>query len=237
VVSDSLVSRLLLGRCSARIARDLHDTLLQTVQGSKLVASNALKNTDDPVRTRRALEQVSEWLIRATEEGRAALHSLRTSTIETNDLAAGLQRALEDCRREPSMETVFNVSGNAREMHPIVRDEIYLIGYEAIRNAHSHSAGSLLDVTLTYAEDLSLSVRDNGIGIDSATSTAGKDGHFGLPSVRERATRIGGRLTIETSANHGTEVKIVIPGSLAFSRPRPSPFDKVKTLFDWVNKN
>ncbi len=220
-----------------RIARELHDTLLQTIQGSKLVASNALKNADDPVRTRRALEQLSEWLVRATDEGRAALHSLRTSTIETNDLAAGLRRALEDCRREPSMETVFSVNGNTREMHPIVRDEIYLIGYEAIRNAHAHSAGSRVDATLTYADDLSLSVHDNGIGIDSVVAETGKDGHFGLPSMRERAARIGGRLTIETSANHGTKIKIVIPGSLAFRRPRPSPLDKVKTIFDWGNKN
>ena len=220
-----------------RIARDLHDTLLQTIQGSKLVAANALKNAHDPIRTRRALEQLSEWLVRATDEGRAALHSLRTSTIETNDLAAGLRRALEDCRREPSMEAIFKVNGDAREMHPIVRDEVYLIGYEAIRNAHAHSAGGRIDVTLTYAEDLSLSVRDNGIGIDSVIAEAGKDGHFGLPSMRERAARIGGRLTIQTSANHGTGIKIVIPGSLAFGRLRPSPLDKVKAIFDRVDKN
>jgi signal transduction histidine kinase len=191
-----------------RIARELHDTLLQTIQGSKLVAANALKNAHDPVRTRRALEQLSEWLVRATDEGRAALHSLRTSTIETNDLAAGLRRALEDCRREPSMETVLNVNGNTREMHPIVRDEIYLIGYEAIRNAHAHSAGSRIDATLTYAGDLSLSVRDNGIGIDSVIAEAGRDGHFGLPSMRERAARIGGRLTVETSACRSRQPRI-----------------------------
>jgi len=89
------------------------------------------------------------------------------------------------------MEAIFNVNGDAREMHPIVRDEIYLIGYEAIRNAHAHSAGSRIDATLTYAGDLSLSVRDNGIGIDSLIAEAGRDGHFGLPSMRERAARIG----------------------------------------------
>ena len=179
----------------------------------------------------------SEWLVRATDEGRAALHSLRTSTIETNDLAAGRRRALEDCRREPSMEAICNVNGDTREMHPIVRDEVYLIGYEAIRDAHAHSAGSRIDVTLTYAKDLSLSVRDNGIGIDSVIAESGKDGHFGLPSMRERAARIGGRLRIQTSANHGTEIKIVIPGSLAFGHPRPSPLDKVKAIFERVDKN
>lgn len=135
------------------------------------------------------------------------------------------------------MEAICNVNGDTREMHPIVRDEVYLIGYEAIRNAHAHSAGSRIDVTLTYAKDLSLSVRDNGIGIDSVIAESGKDGHFGLPSMRERAARIGGRLRIQTSANHGTEIKIVIPGSLAFGHPRPSPLDKVKAIFERVDKN
>ena len=220
-----------------RIARELHDTLRQTIQGSKLVAVNALKNAHDPIRMHRALEQLSEWLVRATDEGRSALHSLRTSATETNDLAAGFLRALEDCRREPSMETAFNVNGNTREMHPIVRDEVYLIGYEAIRNAHAHSAGGRIDVTLIYADDLSLSVRDNGIGIDSVIAESGKDGHFGLPSMRERASRVGGRLTIGTSENHGTEIKIVIPGSIAFTRPRPSPLNRVKTMFDRLNQD
>jgi signal transduction histidine kinase/ligand-binding sensor domain-containing protein len=219
-----------------RIARELHDTLLQTIQGSKLVAVNAMKNADDPVRTRRALEQVSEWLVRATDEGRAALHSLRTSTTETNDLAAGLRRALEDCRRGPSMEATLEVTGDARDMHPIVRDEVYLIGYEAIRNAHTHSQGARLDVGLTYGEDLSLIVKDNGIGVDPSVAHAGKDGHFGLPTMRERAARVGGRLTIAASVNFGTEVKLVVPGNLAFRKPRQSPFDKVKTLFDPVSK-
>ena len=91
-----------------RIARELHDTFLQTIQGSKLVAVNALKNySQDRIRTRRALEQLSEWLLRATEEGRAALHSLRTSTTEMNELAAGLRQALESSSGESSMVAEF----------------------------------------------------------------------------------------------------------------------------------
>jgi len=214
-----------------RIARELHDTFLQTIQGSKLVAVNALKNTHDPVRTGRALEQLSEWLVRANEEGRAALHSLRTSTKETNELAAGLQQALRDYRGESPMEAVFKVHGDVREMHPIVRDEIYLIGHEAIRNAYMHSAGTRLNVDLVYENYLSLTVRDNGVGIDPTIVDAGKSGHFGMPSMRERAARIGARLLIETSPTSGTEIRILVPGSLAFSKPRPSPLDKIKTVF------
>jgi signal transduction histidine kinase len=111
-----------------RIARDLHDTFLQTVQGSKLVADSALKQSADALRMHVALEQLSMWLGRATEEGRAALNSLRTSTTEANDLAAAFQRAIEECRIENSMESSFSVVGETREMHPIVRDEVYRIG-------------------------------------------------------------------------------------------------------------
>lgn len=112
----------------ARIARDLHDTLLQPIQGSKQVADSALKQSTHPLRMRGALEQLSVWLGRATEEGRAALNSLGTSTTETNDLAESFRRAIEECRIENSMEGSFSVVGDTREMHPIVRDEVYRIG-------------------------------------------------------------------------------------------------------------
>ena len=221
-----------------RIARELHDTFLQTIQGSKLVAVNALKNhSQDPIRTRRALEQLSEWLLRATEEGRAALHSLRTSTTETNELAAALRQALDSCSDESSMVAEFKLNGEAREMHPIVRDEVYLIGYEAIRNAYMHSAGSRLHVQLTYDDYLSLSIRDDGTGIDPSIAVAGKAGHFGVSSMRERAARIGARLTIETTWDSGTEMKIVVPGKLAFSKARPSPLDKIKAVIHRRNEN
>jgi signal transduction histidine kinase len=148
-----------------RMARDLHDTFLQTIQGSKLVADDALEPSSDLVRMRRALEQVSVWLARATQEGRAALNSLRTATTQTNDLAEALRRVTQDGVIRSSMTVTFSVVGDAREIHPIVRDEIYRIGYEAIRNACTHSGASQLEVELIYAHDLTLRVSDNGIGL------------------------------------------------------------------------
>lgn len=220
-----------------RMARELHDTFLQTIQGSKLVADDALENAHDPIRTRRALEQLSEWLARATQEGRAALHSLRSSITETNDLAAGFRRALEDCRREISIETDFSVVGDMREMHPIIRDEVYRIGYEAIRNASTHSAGSRVDVLLSYGNDLSVRVRDNGVGIDPRIAEIGKDGHFGLQGMRERAARIGARLTVVSSANSGTEIKLVVPGRIVFRKLRLTPLDRIKAIIKEAEKN
>ena len=217
-----------------RMARDLHDTFLQTIQGSKLVADDALEPSTDPVRMRRAMEQLSVWLGKATQEGRAALNSLRTTTTQTNDLAEALRRVTEDGLIPSSMAVTFSVIGDAREMHPIVRDEIYRIGYEAIRNACNHSGASQLDVELRYAHDLALRIGDNGIGIDPAVADEGKDGHFGLRGMRERAARIGGKLTIVSSATSGTDIKLVVPGGIIFRKTgslQQALLTKIRRLF------
>ena len=94
------------------------------------------------------------------------------------------------------MQTGISVAGDPRDMHPFVRDEVYRIGYEAIRNASSHSGGSRVEVALNYGNDLSLQVSDDGVGIDPTVLETGKDGHFGLQGMRERASRIGARIAI-----------------------------------------
>src|SRR5262249_18696285 len=86
----------------------------------------------------RALQQVSAWMGKATDEGRETVIKLRRSTIERNDLVEAFQRAIEDCRRRGSIDASLTVNGDTQEMHPVVRDEIYRVGYEAIRNAYTH---------------------------------------------------------------------------------------------------
>jgi signal transduction histidine kinase len=103
-------------------------------------------------------------LERATQEGRAALNSLRAATAQTNDLAEALRRVTKDDLIPSSMAVTFSVVGDAREMHPIVRDEIYRIGYEGIRNVCAHSGASRLEVELRYAHDLALRVSDMAQG-------------------------------------------------------------------------
>lgn len=217
-----------------RLARELHDTFLQTIQGSKIVVDDALDGPADPARMRHAMEQLSVWLGRATQEGRAALNSLRTSTTERNDLAEAFRRATENDVIPRSMSVNFSVVGDAREMHPIVRDEVYRIGYEAIRNASAHSRASQLDVELRYAQDLTVRVKDNGIGIDPAVVDTGKDGHFGLQGMRERTARIGGKLFLVSSLTNGTEIKLVVPGDIIFQAsgsPRQTTLGKIRTFF------
>ena len=217
-----------------RMARDLHATFLQTIQGSKLVADDALELSTDPIRMRRAVEQLSVWLAQAMQEGRAALNSLRTTTTRTNDLAGALRRVTEDGLIPSSMAVTFSVVGDAKEMHPIVRDEVYRIGYEAIHNACVHSAASQLEVELIYAHDLALRVSDNGTGIDPAVADMGKDRHFGLQGMRERAARIGGKLTLGSSSSSGTEIRLIVPGGIIFRKTMParrSLFTRIRTFF------
>ena len=217
-----------------RLAREIHDTLVQTIQGSKMVADDALDEATDFPRMRQAMERLSVWLGQATEEGRAALNSLRTSTTQTNDLAESFRRALNECRIQGFPEAVFVAEGKAAEMHPIVRDEIYRIGYEAIQNACQHSEGTRLEVQLSYLQDLTLRIADNGKGIASDVAAQGKVGHYGLQGMRERAGRISGSLSLKTSADSGTEVELIVPGRIVFrgSRSSWSPlFTRMKELF------
>jgi signal transduction histidine kinase len=199
-----------------RVARELHDTLLQTIHGSKLVADRALRDTADRDRLVQALEQLSVWLGQAAAEGRAALQSLRVSTTESNDLAGAFRRAIDECRNNSSAETPFSVQGRVRELHPAVRDEVYRIGYEAIRNACVHSHASRIDVALEYGHDLTLRISDNGVGIDTAVIETGKEGHFGLRGMRERAERIGATFTLVSGPETGTAMTLIVPGRISF---------------------
>ena len=199
-----------------RVARDLHDTLLQTIHGSKLVTDRALRDTKDRNQLVHALEQLSVWLGQASAEGRAALRSLRASTTESNDLAGGFRRAIDECRSDSSAEMPFSVQGRARELHPVVRDEIYRIGYEAIRNACVHSQASRIEVGLEYGHDITLQISDNGVGIDATVIETGKEGHFGLRGMRERAERIGAKFTLAGGPGTGTAIRLIVPGRLAF---------------------
>jgi len=108
-------------------------------------------------------------------------------------------------------------------MHPIARDEIYHIGYEAIRNACEHSSANELEIALTYAQDLTLRVSDNGRGIEATVLTEGKKGHFGLQGMRERAERIGSKLTLVSSPDSGTEMTLVVPGNVIFRKRHSLP--------------
>jgi signal transduction histidine kinase len=120
-------------------------------------------------------------------------------------------------------------------MHPIVRDEIFRISYEAIRNACAHSMSTQLEVGLNYSQELTVRVRDNGVGIDPAVLEKGKQGHFGLQGMRERAARIGSKLTVVSSPSAGTEVTLVVPGRIVFPAANHTRLGNIRRFFTRSN--
>ncbi|WP_353069156.1 histidine kinase [Tunturibacter empetritectus] len=217
-----------------RLARDLHDTLLQTIQGMKMVADQANDTIHEPT-AKKFAQRISEWSERASREGRAALDSLRNSTTEGNDLAAALRASFENCAINRAISVNISVTGKCREMHPIARDEVYRIGDEAIRNACLHSNGHRIDIELAYDNNLLLRIRDDGRGIDSSILKSGKAGHYGLTGMRERSAHIGAKLEVSSSPE-GAEVVLRIPGSAIYKKAPASLVMRLLKLIGRMTK-
>jgi signal transduction histidine kinase len=204
-----------------RIARELHDTLLQSVQGLML-HFQAVNDLLPPGNAKEALEKALDRADQAIVEGRDAIQNLRSSTTITNDLAEAitfLGEELAGARDSETASATFRVSieGKPRDLHPVLRDDIYRIAREAMRNAFRHAQASKIEADITYGERLlRLRIRDDGKGIDPNLLEAGRDGHWGLPGMRERAEQIGGRLEMWSEVGAGTEVELRIPGSVAY---------------------
>jgi signal transduction histidine kinase len=147
---------------------------------------------------------------------------LRSSTAVTNDLAeaiTALGEELATARDSESASATFRVSieGKPRDLHPVLRDDIYRIVREALRNAFHHAQASNIEAEITYSERLlRLRIRDDGKGIDPKLLDAGRDGHWGLPGMRERAQQIGAQLEMWSELGAGTEVELKIPGPVAY---------------------
>jgi len=201
-----------------RLAAELHDTILQSIQATKLIADNARHTSavKKPEELNETIVSISDWLTQATTEARAALNDLRLSTTEKNELAKAFQRTAESLGVSNTMSFALSVEGTPRDLHPIVREEIYRIGNEAIRNALRHSGGDSLEVALIYSQRLTIRITDNGKGIAPDIASTGRPGHFGLLGMQERADRICAKLNITSRENVGTVVELVVPGKIVF---------------------
>jgi signal transduction histidine kinase len=204
-----------------RIARELHDTLLQSFQ-ALMFHFQAVNDLLPPGNAKEDLEKVLDLADRAIVEGRDAIQNIRSSTTATNDLVqavAALGNELAGIRDGEKASPAFRVSieGRARDLHPILRDDIYRIAREALRNAFQHAQASNIEAEITYSERLlRLRIRDDGKGVDPKLLNAGRDGHWGLPGMRERAEQIGGQLDMWSEVGAGTEVDLRIPGSVVY---------------------
>lgn len=185
-----------------------------------MLVDGPLRRSDDPQQIRMTADKLSLWLDRAVEEGRAALTSLRSPRRGPNDLLGLLKQFAAETELERSMAISFRITGKPSELHPVVAEEVASIGREAMRNAFVHSAGTSLEVALAYDANLTLRVRDDGVGIDQVVVTHGKYGHYGIQGMRERAIALGGTLTVSRSRGTGTELTLMLPGRAVFSRSK-----------------
>jgi signal transduction histidine kinase len=220
-----------------RIARDLHDSLLQGFQGLmfRLQAVRQLL-PERPGDATKFLDSAMQVGDEAIGEGRDAVQNLRSSSFDDRDIASSLSAlgtelaAGIDPPSKPEYRVV--VEGRPRELTAVVRDEAYRIAREAVSNAYQHAKARHIEVEVTIGDaDLTIRVRDDGMGVDPRILVPGRrPGHWGLPGMRERSESFGGHLHIWSEENAGTEVELRIPADIAYSEPRRSSFAGLKNL-------
>jgi signal transduction histidine kinase len=209
-----------------RVARELHDTLLQTFHGVLFrfqAAVNLLP--EHPAEAKERLESAIDRAAQAITEGRDAIQDLRASTVVTNDLAVAITTLGDELAasapngRAPVVHVA--VQGSPRDLHPILRDEIYRIAGEALRNGFRHAHARRIEVGITYDDrQFRLQVRDDGKGIDPALLADQRRGHFGMPGMRERAELVGGRLDVWSEVGVGSEIDLSLLAARAYATAR-----------------
>lgn len=202
-----------------RIARELHDTLLQGTQGLILAVQAAANQvpTDDPVR---AMLQTS--LNRANQvmaEGRDRIQELRSAGDAGEDLPRSLALLGKELAQDGRVRFEATVEGEPRDLVSEVAAEIFRIAREALINAFQHAEADSIELQIVYTEDtFVVRVRDDGRGIDATTLEAGaRDAHWGLPGMRERAVRIGATLDLWSRAEAGTEIEVKLTAATAYA--------------------
>ncbi len=207
-----------------RIARELHDTLLQSFHGLLLrfqTVDNMLP--DRPIEAKERMESAIDQAAQAITEGRDAVFELRASAVEANDLVQALSMLCEEFmgrEANPNSPTfTVQAQGTPRELRPVLRDEVYRIAAEASRNAIRHAQARRVEVEIRYDDrQFRLHVRDDGKGISPAIlREGGSTGHYGLHGMRERAKLAGGTLDVWSKFDAGTEVELRIPASIAYA--------------------
>ena len=208
-----------------RIAREVHDTVLQSFHGLILrfqVARDML-----PLNPAEAMEALDEALSTADEaitESRDAIQNLRSEPVEPVDLAHLLTAVSEELADSQDLDPPafrVTVEGDRRTLVPVLQDEIYRIGRELLRNAFRHSGARHVDAEILYDQKLfRLRIRDDGKGIDpQVLADGGHAGHWGLIGIRERAKRLAAQLDFYSEAGVGTEVQLTLPASIAYEMP------------------
>jgi signal transduction histidine kinase len=195
----------------ARIARDLHDNLLQGILGASLQLHDAVQQVPADSPSKPSLNRALRLMQRVIEEGRIALQGIRSSGMASMSLEQALSGIRDEFNPGDARFRIF-VKGQPKALKPEVEEQISLIGREALANALRHSKATDIEAEVEYLpRRLRVVVRDNGCGIDPQVVRAGRDAHWGLAGMRERAGSIGAQLRIWSRPGAGTEVEISVP--------------------------
>ncbi|MFC5742037.1 sensor histidine kinase [Dyella tabacisoli] len=205
-----------------RIARELHDTLIQDFQALILHMHTLAKSTKSADENLKTLDKLTDMAERALIEARDRVTDLRASVDERLDMATALQLDAESMRAMRHMDIAVTIHGEVRELHTVACEEIHAVGKEALLNAFKHANASEVSIHIVYRTyAFILYIRDNGSGINM--STVGKkvsEGHYGLLGMRERAARLNGSLRLSNLDPSGTEVRLRVPGPVAYGSGR-----------------
>lgn len=200
-----------------RIAQELHDTLLQGFMSASMQLSVANRQLPADLPAKVIVADVLEQMKNVIEEGRSAIRGMRLSSTNSDDLEPAFLKMPQDLAVQERMNFKVIVEGQSRPLHPLIRDEVCRIGREAVANAFHHANASVVEAEIEYGDNqLRLVVRDNGCGIDPETLKSGRDGHWGLSGMRERAKVVGAGFKIWSNSAGGTEVELVVPGQVAY---------------------
>lgn len=201
-----------------RIAQELHDTLLQGFLSASMQLHVAAEHLPADSTAKPLVNRVLDLMGQVIEEGRNAVRGLRSSYSNTSlELGQAFARIQQELALPEQTGFRVIVEGRPQPLHPIIRDEVYRIGREALVNAFRHSRAKNIEVEVEYAaQRLRILVRDDGCGIDPQVLQSGREGHWGLVGMRERAERIGARLKVRSQAMNGTEIELSVPRQVAF---------------------
>jgi len=214
-----------------RIARELHDTLLQGFQGLTLHFQAAMKQIPDREPARRTMETALKFADEVLLEGRERVRDLRAEPTTVNELSDMLACYGEELSQNREVAFKVTVVGAPQLVHPVVGDEIYRITREGLANAFRHSQAGSIEVEITYTSaSVYVRVWDNGCGMDPEILGSGRRGHWGLSGMRERARKIGGHLSIWSKPGRGTEIDVTIPAKVAYMCSRK------ESLRQWIKR-
>jgi signal transduction histidine kinase len=203
-----------------RIARELHDTLLQGVQGLLLAFHVAAEKVPADHESKKTLEKALTTADRVILEGRNRVSRLRSVYLTDSELKDSIERFARDLNGHRAIEFVAERKGGNDSLQAPIVEEIFCIAREAVANAFRHSESSRIVIGLDYQRrQFVFSCRDNGRGFDLADQqTTQTNGHWGLRGMSERAEKIGAKFSFESGTGKGTEVRVVLPARRAYVR-------------------